>query len=491
MAAPKLDLLKMPSDANSEIFFNSNTLSVDFRKRDKAPKQGYQRQLRVVVQAYGQTVVDKFFKPGSTITFGVGKGSEINVAIPNLSDGHPLLTYQESGSLSLRLGAQFSGIVQMGDKLTPVSELKGKSAGEFNIEIPNHPRGAVEQGTLRIYFEEIDDPERLLPLPFLQSIVDREFGKWLMLSLALHLLLLLLIKLMPAPVPEEEKKVEDLPKAFQKILVQPQEVKPYKPVISQSSLTTKQANNNPNIAKQVMKGGGREGEGARAPGAEGRRGRAEPGAKKPSMEKVKNAGVLNFFAQGNKNHDLVDGSVSDLADNLAKSSGGRFGLEGETEVRQGKGLVGSGSGGGGKTTSIGQGLGTKGRGAGIRGDGLADFGTGKSRTSVTASIDADAATVVGSLSKDQIAKVIAAYMGQIEYCYERQLQKEPNLRGKILVHFVIGLSGAVTSASTQSSSMGSPTVESCINGVFRRMPFPSPGAGIVEATYPLVFNVAG
>ncbi len=108
-----------------------------------------------------------------------------------------------------------------------------------------------------------------------------------------------------------------------------------------------------------------------------------------------------------------------------------------------------------------------------------------------ASIDADAATVVGSLTKDQIQKVISAYMGQIEYCYERELQKEPHLRGKILVNFVIGLSGSVTSATVQNSTMGSPVVESCVTGVFRRMPFPSPGAGIVEATYPLLFNIAG
>lgn len=478
----------MPSDSSSEIYFDAGTLSVDFRKKGKAPKAGYQRMLRVVVQAYGQTVEDKFFKPGSTVTFGVGSGNEIQIAIPNLPNGHPLISYTEAGSATLRISSQFSGILQMGDTLKPISELKGKSAGESVIEIPNHPRGAIEQGTLRIYFEEIDDPEKLLPVPFLQSLADREFGKWLMTSLALHLLLLLLIKLMPAPV-DEEKKIEDLPKAFQKILVQPQEVKPYKPVIVQNSLTTKANNTNPNFAKTPVKQGGREGEGARAPGAEGRRGKAELGAKKPSLDKVKNAGVLSFFSQGNKNNDLVS-DTGNLGENLSKTSG-RFGLEGETEVRQGKGLAGAGSGGGGKTTSIGQGLSTKGRGGGAKGDGLADFGTGKSRTSVVAAIDADGATVTGSLTKDQIAKVIAAYMGQIEYCYERQLQKEPNLRGKILVNFVIGLSGAVTSATTQSSSMGSPTVESCINGVFRRMPFPSPGAGIVEATYPLVFNVAG
>ena len=491
MASPKL--LEMPSDTSSEIYFDSNNLAVDFRKNQKSSQPSHDRMLRVVVQAYGQTIEDKFFKPGTAITFGVGMGSTIHVAIPNLPNHHPLITYNTNNSVTLRLNSNFSGIIQVGDRLSTLGDLqKSKGSADQVIEIPTQPRGAIEQGTLRIYFEEINDPEKLVPVPFLETLADREFGRWLMVSLALHLLLLLLIKILPTPI--EDKKLEDLSPAFQKILIQPDEVKLYKPVIVSNPVTEKAANANPSLTQKKLAGGGREGEGARAAGEEGRRGRTEAGPKKPSMEKVKNAGALNFFAQGGKAggfNDLVNGSLDNLADNLAKSGGGRYGLEGETQVRQGKGNLGSGTGGGGKTTSIGQGLSTKGQGGGVKGDGLADLGTGKSRTAVVASIDAENATVVGSLSKDQIARVIAAYMGQIQYCYERQLQREPNLRGKVMVKFIIGLSGSVTSAETQSSTMGSPPVESCINGVFRRMPFPSPGAGIVEASYPLVFNVAG
>jgi hypothetical protein len=482
--------LQMPNDSNSEIFFNPTNLSVDFRKKQKAAShRGSQRMLRVVVQAYGQTVEDKFFKAGTAVTFGLSSNNMIQIALANLADHHALISYNENHSATLRLTSQFSGIIQTNETLSNLSDLFKSKGQDQIVEIQSNPRGAIEYGTIRIYFEEIDDPEHIVPVPFIQTLADREFGKWLTLSLALHLLLLLLIKILPQPV--EEKELEDLPKAFQKILVSPQAVKEYKPLIVSNALSAKTPNNNPTFQKQTLRGGGREGEGAKAAGTEGRRGRSETGAKRPSLEKVKNAGVLNFFAQGGKTHDLVDGSVANLADNLAKSSGGRYGLEGETELRQGKGLVGNASGGGGKTTSIGQGLGTQGRGGGKKGDGLADFGTGKSRTAVVASIDADGATVEGSLSKDQIAKVIAAYMGQIQYCYERQLQREPDLKGKVAITFVIGLSGSVTSAVVQNSTMGSPPVEGCITQVFRRMPFPSPGAGIVQATYPLTFRVGG
>ena len=114
---------------------------------------------------------------------------------------------------------------------------------------------------------------------------------------------------------------------------------------------------------------------------------------------------------------------------------------------------------------------------------------GRQREKVVSSIVVDEAAAKGSLTKDQIAKVIASFMGQIEYCYERQLQKEPNLSGKIRVHFVIDKLGKVAESSTMSSTMNSPIVESCINGVFRRMPFPPPGEGVVEATYPLIFSL--
>lgn len=488
MASPKL--LQMPSDPSSEIYLNPQNLSVDFRSKQTS-KATYNKMLRVVVQAYGQTIEDKFFKPGTAVTFGIGMGNLIQIGIPNLPNRHPLITYLPNGAVTLRLSPQFSGIVQTNDKLSSLTELqKSKGGAEQVVELSTNSRGAVEQGHLRIYFEEIEDPEKIVPIPFAQTLADREFGRWLAVSLALHLLLLLLIKILPSP--SQETKLEDLPKSFQKILVSPQEVKEYKPLIVADKANTAQ-NNNPSFAKQTLKGGGREGEGARAAGTEGRRGKSEPGVQRPSLEKVKNAGALSFFANNGKAggfNDLVNGSLDNLANNLAKSSG-RYGIEGENEVRQGKGNLGSGTGGGGKTTSIGNGLSTQGRGGGAKGDGLADFGTGKSRTAVVASIDAESATVVGSLSKDQIAKVIAAYMGQIQYCYERQLQREPKIRGKIIVRFVIGLSGAVTSAETQASTMGSPPVESCINAVFKRMPFPSPGAGVVEASYPLVFNVAG
>jgi TonB family protein len=80
-------------------------------------------------------------------------------------------------------------------------------------------------------------------------------------------------------------------------------------------------------------------------------------------------------------------------------------------------------------------------------------------------------------------------MSQIRYCYQRELTKNPGLKGRIVVKFVIAANGTVSKAYIKSSSMGSEGVESCIAGRFRRFKFPEPkGGGIVIVSYPFIFS---
>ena len=95
----------------------------------------------------------------------------------------------------------------------------------------------------------------------------------------------------------------------------------------------------------------------------------------------------------------------------------------------------------------------------------------------------------GSLSREEIQRVVKRHMNQIKYCYQKQLTKNPNLGGKITVKFVISKDGSVSKASTKKSTMGNSTVESCINRRFHRFKFPEPkGGGIVIVSYPFIFS---
>ncbi|MCB0327777.1 MAG: AgmX/PglI C-terminal domain-containing protein [Bdellovibrionales bacterium] len=491
--------LQIPQDRFSEIYYDPDELLVKFRpiskkdaKEKKKPKDSEQSKfLRVVIQAYGYTIDDRLFVAGSTIKIGTGFGNTFQLPTEGLPNRHKLIQYHKDQSISLKVNARFSGIIFEDEQLTSLQEAPHKTEKQFRIiELKKGSRACIEHGTIRIYIEEVNEPEKVAPVPIFKSMADPAFMRWLIASLALHLLLLLLVKLFPVSPPETA--LEEIPEKYRRILVASKDIKPYQPMTVRAQSGQRAAQGTKTSTVQ-QRGGGREGEGARASQAEGRRGKSVAGAKGstgPSLSKVRSTGVLGFL---NSRGAVVDSSISDTAD-AALSKGrnqGRYGLQGESKVREGKGLTGSGSGGGNQTASIGQGLGTKGRGGGAKGTGLADFGTGNSKISVTADIDRESVYAGGGLTKEQILKVIQEHKGRIQLCYERETQKNPNLGGKISMAFVIGGSGIVSSASVKESTMGNASVESCISRAIRRIPFPEADDPTEVSSFPFNFSTAG
>lgn len=101
-------------------------------------------------------------------------------------------------------------------------------------------------------------------------------------------------------------------------------------------------------------------------------------------------------------------------------------------------------------------------------------------------------SVVGGLTRDEIARVMRRYLSQIRYCYEKQLNSNPNLSGKVVVGFVIGGSGKVDSADVAESSLQHDPTETCVTNIIRRITFPQPrGGGTVMVNHPFVFQTAG
>lgn len=142
----------------------------------------------------------------------------------------------------------------------------------------------------------------------------------------------------------------------------------------------------------------------------------------------------------------------------------------------------------GKTYRLG-GVGTQGR-AGGAGDFKA--GTALSGGSVgmgdVAVLD-DETLIEGGLDRDVIAEYIKRNLGQIRYCYERQLSSDKNLYGKVMVRFTIGASGAVGDPKIDNSTMKSAMVEGCILRRIANWKFPEPKGGtMVKVSYPFLFK---
>lgn len=97
--------------------------------------------------------------------------------------------------------------------------------------------------------------------------------------------------------------------------------------------------------------------------------------------------------------------------------------------------------------------------------------------------------VEGGLDREVIARVIQSELGQIRYCYERQLSASPDLYGKVQVRFTIGPEGTVLTQSVGSTTLQSPMVEGCILRRIAAWKFPKPKGGTqVLVTYPFLFR---
>jgi outer membrane biosynthesis protein TonB len=201
-------------------------------------------------------------------------------------------------------------------------------------------------------------------------------------------------------------------------------------------------------------------------------------------EQVKSTGLLKLLgakADG-------DGSIADV---LGKGDVDRD----QEKAFQGVGGVGvannndqlrgikSGGSGSGRVASVG----------GLRGGGsIAGGGTGAaaSEKKVSGVVKSEAPAVDGELDPAMVAKEVRTRLGAIKACYERALKRNPNLSGKVVIHWTITQAGTVSGVDVESDTLGDAEVASCIKSLVARWRFPAPSGGSVEVSFPFVFQAS-
>lgn len=185
---------------------------------------------------------------------------------------------------------------------------------------------------------------------------------------------------------------------------------------------------------------------------------------KVSAQAAKSGNVI--FATGVKAGTGTSGRALAAVGNIERS-GRDWGTE-----SNGKGVVISTAGlGGGRSTS---GMG-----------GLAAGGTGTGGVGLIE----EESEITGGLDREIIAQYIKSKLGQILYCYERQLSAKPDLFGKVAVKFTIGPTGSVEQQLIGDTTLKNATVEGCILNKVATWKFPSPQGGTrVLVTYPFLFK---
>ncbi len=257
-------------------------------------------------------------------------------------------------------------------------------------------------------------------------------------------------------LPKEAPKVVEN-KPVPHVKMSEKKIKPsnkiYKPVVKKQPLKVKKYTVNTNKATNVQRVGALAALGGTPKGTRG-----FEGLDNNSMKAIRSAGVGNG-----------GGGVG---------SAGRGGVKG---FLPGNGLIAGSAGEGGRAESAG-GYGTRGVGGGRAGYGKMNMVGGTSASSLP--LDAEA-TVEGGLDRDQIIAVINRNKGQIVYCYEKGLQAQPAIGGRVAVDFVIGPNGRITTAKVAQSSLGSAMVENCMIAKMKTWQFPKPvGKVNVDVLYP-------
>jgi hypothetical protein len=109
-----------------------------------------------------------------------------------------------------------------------------------------------------------------------------------------------------------------------------------------------------------------------------------------------------------------------------------------------------------------------------------------------------AATVSGDLDKDYIRARVREVIPLLAECYDQALERQPDLRGRLVVKFVVAgepdVGGVIESSEVdaEQSTMHEAELHECVRETMYAMEFEAPAAGgTISVTYPFEFRPDG
>lgn len=93
--------------------------------------------------------------------------------------------------------------------------------------------------------------------------------------------------------------------------------------------------------------------------------------------------------------------------------------------------------------------------------------------------------------RGQIKKVVKRKLGLIRRCYERKLKRDPDLRGKVVVRFVIHSGGRVIEVEVLENTTGDSDLAACVAGRVSAIRFGPADGGDTLVTYPFLLDAGG
>ncbi|WP_375757440.1 TonB family protein [Corallococcus exercitus] len=347
----------------------------------------------------------------------------------------------------------------------------------FDLPLQESARGKVELPDATLFFHFVPAPAEgaraSLP-PELKaspwSTVDRLFFGILLSMLVLYVLSVALIVAQPAPV-EAEVELDQLEDRFVRAIIPQQPPKKEEPPKENGSNEPKKADE------------------PKAPSTKPTTADSTPAPvnsaeRRQQMEaRVAGTGILKLL--GGKG----PGGGDAIADVLGSAGSGTNVAEALAGAQSGGALaVGAGGGNGianpqgdtgGKVAAIGA----------TQTSGVGTVDTGRKQAVKVPQV-ADAVPEVDSseVSPKDLARFIQRMKASIQRCYEKELKRDPTLKGRVMVRFNLKPDGRAGNVEVDESTLRSEGVSSCIITTIRGWKFPFQPSDDVPVSYPFIFS---
>jgi hypothetical protein len=448
--------------------------------------------LRIGIIQGGRIVEERLVRKREDIT--IGQSAKNMFVVPSDALPRNWLLFEATGSEYI---AHFSdgmdARIAVGNEIISLSQLKQtgkiqKKGASWPLPLDERSRGKISLADMTILFQFVTPPP-IQPRPQLPASVrgsaltgvDWFFTTIAAVSFLLHLSLIIYLRNVDWP---RKPDIEAVPDRFVQMVVKKPEEKKPEPVKATETKKEEEEKKpekkkGDDEEKKVVKKELSPEEKARL--AE-EKARADAERRARLADQVKSTGLLKLLGA------RADGEGS-IADVLGKGDVDRD----QEKAFQGVGGVGvannndqlrgikSGGSGTGRVASV----------TGLRGGGsIAGGGTGTAAAEkkVSGVVKSEAPAVDGELDPAMVAKEVRTRLGAIKACYERGLKRNPNLSGKVVIHWTITQAGTVSGVDVEQDTLGDAEVASCIKSLVARWRFPAPSGGSVEVSFPFVFQ---
>lgn len=450
------------------------------------PEASKDNILRIGVIREGKIIEEKLVRKRSSVT--VGKGGNNTIVLPATNVPESFVLFELRGNeYFLVFSDDMSGRISVGEEaaadLKAIKSQPGvsRSGSLYYLLLNPASRGRVSVGDFVLLFQFVRPP----PEPARPQLPQTVRGYWTRnidwpytssFGLTMGFMIVIWIWSANVPIIKKEMTIEDIPDRFAKMIMPDKEMsKPKEEGPGAGGAEVPQPKKKKAQVQQEQSGG----EGTGDP-------KAHAAAQRVAMEKkVAGRGLLKVL--GAKGGGVaIGGAVADVfSEGRGGGAGGgdEFAGIGGLDVASAAGATGSrGFEGATKAASL-QDLGTR----GVVG-GAGQGGQPKQEARVVARVTSAALEEFDSDSRNQqeIVKIIQRRIGGIQHCYEKKLKRNPDLKGKIVVHFVIHSGGKVIEASVVENSTGDPELAACILEQIKSIRFPQAEGGDTAVTYPFI-----